>query len=168
MRSLKIVLLATVAAAAVSTATHAADAIVMTDVVPEPMYAAAGFDGPYAGLYVLGATNPGSVGIGVNLGVNFSADALLFGIEGDADWRTHGYDLQVHGKLGFMAGDNAAVYVFSGFGYNHNNGTYVPLGIGAEFGVADNMSIKASAEYDWSIAHGNDNVVGKLGVNFHF
>jgi hypothetical protein len=170
MRSLKIVLLATVAAAAFSTATQAADAIVMTDVAPAPLAAAAGLDGPYAGLFVLGRTNPGALGVGVDIGVNISSDPVLFGVEGDAYWASsNDWDLQVHGKLGVMASDAAAIYAFSGFGWNSANGSYVPLGVGAEFGVADNMTLAASAEYDWDIGGpGANAVVGKVGVNWHF
>ena len=49
------------------------------------------------------------------------------------------------------------------------NGTYVPLGVGAEFAVADSMTLAASAEYDWDIAGpGASPIVGKVGVNWHF
>ena len=169
MRSLKIVLLATVAAAALSTATKAADPIVMVD-TPAPMAAAVGLDGPYVGLFILGSTAPSTVGIGVDIGANFSSGGLLFGVEGDAAWELSGdYDLQVHGKLGVMASDNAAIYGLAGLGYNTANGTYVPIGIGAEFGVSDGMTLAASVEYDWDIAGpGASPVVGKVGVNFHF
>lgn len=173
MRSLKIVLLATVAAAAFSTATKAADPIVMVDTPMAPLAAAVGLDGPYAGLFVLGATSPGAngtFGLGVRLGANFASDGLLFGVEGNVAWESAGaWDGQVHGKIGVLASDNAAIYGFAGIGRNSLNGTYVPVGIGAEFLVTDNMSLAASAEYDWDVAGaGNDAIVGKVGVNFHF
>ncbi len=169
MRSLKIVLLATVAAAALSTATKAADPIVMVD-TPAPLAAAVGLDGPYVGLFVLGSTGPATVGLGVDIGANFSSGGLLFGVEGDAAWEIAGaWDIQAHGKLGVMASDNAAIFGLAGLGWNSANGTYVPVGIGAEFGVSDGLSLAASVEYDWNIAgNGVSPIVGKAGLNWHF
>jgi hypothetical protein len=173
MRSLKIVAIASVAAAALGTASAAmaADPIVMIDTPPPPMAAVYGLDGPYAGVFVLGsAGGPNAIGIGVDIGVNMASNGLLFGVEGDAAWESSGdWDLQVHGKLGAMLSDQAAIFVLAGLGTNTANGTYVPLGVGAEFGIADNMSLAASVEYDWDMtAPGASPVVGKLGVNFHF
>lgn len=172
MRSLKIVLLATVAAAALSTATKAADPIVMVDTPMAPMAAAVGLDGPYAGIFVLGATNPGAgtLGVGVRIGANFASDGILFGAEANAAWEAVGtWDGQVHGKIGIMAADNAAIFAFAGVGFNGASGTYIPVGLGAEFLVTDSMSLAASVEYDWDVAGpGGNAIVGKAGVNFHF
>lgn len=164
MRTLKIALLATAATAALSSATLAADLV-----IDEPSYeapvASYGIDGPYAGVYVLGKTNPNSIGAGVVLGANFVQDTFLFGIEGDlAVTNTTEILGQVVAKAGFMAGDSAAIYGLAGFGFSNANGTYIPLGIGAEFAVADNLSLKAQAEYHW----GAPAVVGKVGLNWHF
>ena len=43
------------------------------------------------------------------------------------------------------------------------------FGVGAEFMVADNLSIKAQYEYHWDTdAVGSSAHVGKIGLNWHF
>jgi opacity protein-like surface antigen len=171
MRTLKIAALASVAVATLTSATVAADPIVMVDtpVIDDVSY---GWDGPYAGVFVLGQTNPGAFGVGVNLGVNMSADALVFGVEGDAAWVSSGvgWQAQVVGRLGFLLSDDAIIYGLAGIGANGLNGAYAPLGVGAEFMIAENMSLKAQYEYHWdlSASPAQDAHVGKVGVNFHF
>ena len=171
MRTLKIAALATVAVAALTSATLAADPIVMVDtpVIDDVSF---GWDGPYAGVFVLGTTSAaGGFGIGVNVGVNMSADALVFGVEGDAAWISGGtgWSAQVVGRLGAALSDDAMLYGLAGIGADGANGAYIPVGIGAEFMIADNMSLKAQYEYHWDLgAPGASAHVGKVGVNFHF
>ena len=65
MRTIKIALLATVAGAALTTATLAADPIVVMD--PTPIvdnYVGFDWEGVYAGLYVAGQSEPATFGIG--------------------------------------------------------------------------------------------------------
>jgi opacity protein-like surface antigen len=170
MRSLKIALLATVAAAAFTSATLAADPIIMID---EPMYvqpASSSWDGPYVGLFVLGQTTDG-FGVGVNAGVNFSTDGLLFGVEGDVAYLagTNAWQGQVVGKLGAALADEAVIYGLAGIGSHSVDGAYVPVGIGAEVMVADSISLKGQYEYHWDLGGvGTSDHVGKVGLNFHF
>lgn len=167
MRTLKIALLATVATAALSSATLAADLII--DSAPMMSSAASyGLDGPYAGIYVLGETHLATFGAGVVLGANFATDGFLLGLEGDLSVTTvpHFYG-QVVGKAGFMAGDTAAIYGLAGAGWDTHAGFYIPVGVGAEFLVTDNMSVKVQGEYHWQ-GGGHDTIVGKLGLNWHF
>lgn len=170
MRTLKIAALASVALAALSTATLAADPIVMVDTPPVMDDVSYGFDGPYAGIFVLGQTNPGSLGVGLNLGVNVSSDALVFGVEGDAAWVSGGvgWQAQVVGRLGAAVSDDAMIYGLAGIGANGLNGAYVPVGVGAEFMIADNMSLKAQYEFHWDLGGGGNSHVGKVGLNWHF
>jgi outer membrane autotransporter protein len=49
-------------------------------------------------------------------------------------------------------------------GFSNAGGVYIPVGVGAEVAVADNLSLKAQYEYHW----GNGGHVGKLGLNFRF
>jgi opacity protein-like surface antigen len=169
MRTLKIALLATVAIAALSSATFAADLVIDE----EPVYAPAasyGLDGTYAGVYILGDSHSTSFGAGVVLGANFSQDAFLLGIEGDLSVTTEpNFYGQVVGKFGFNASDSAAIYGLAGVGWTSHAGGqfYVPLGIGAEFLVADGLSLKAQGEYHWTNT-GHDSIVGKVGLNWHF
>jgi opacity protein-like surface antigen len=165
MRTLKIALLATVATAALSSATLAADLVIDAAPVIDNSY---GFDweGPYAGIWVGGLTNPNVFALGADLGVNVLLDSsLLAGVEANASWESNStWSLQAHGRLGFVAGDQAVIYGLAGVGWNSGSGGYVPLGVGAEFAVADNMSLKAEYNYQW----GPNRHVGKVGVNFHF
>jgi opacity protein-like surface antigen len=172
MRTLKIAALASVAVAALTSATLAADPIVMVDTPPIIDDVSFGWDGPYAGVFVLGTTSGGGgIGVGVNLGVNMSADALVFGLEGDAAWVSGPtmWQAQVVGRLGAALSDDAIIYGLAGIGADGLNGAYVPVGIGAEFMMADNMSLKAQYEFHWDLAAPGANAhVGKVGVNFHF
>jgi opacity protein-like surface antigen len=171
MRTFKLALLATVATAALSSATLAADLIIDA---PE-MYAPAasyGLDGPYVGFYVLGDSHTTSFGGGVVLGANFAQDSFLLGVEGDLSITTvPDWYAQVIGKAGFMAGDSAAIYGLVGVGWtsDHAGRFYVPVGVGAEFAVSDNLSLKGQVEYHWTNTAGaHDTVVGKLGLNWRF
>lgn len=180
MRTLKIALLATVASAALSSATLAAD-LIIADPVIDNTYMAPGFDweGPYAGLWVSGqwdgdddGDDDNGWGFGASLGVNAMLDSnLLAGVEGNLGWVGHDWQGQVHGKLGFTA-DTLAIYGLAGVGFNGDDGGYVPVGIGAEFAVADPLTIKAEYQYQWDFDHGDDGDdgahVGKVGFNWHF
>ncbi len=165
MRTLKIALLATVATAALSSATLAADLIIeQPEVIIDNSY---GFDweGPYAGLWVGGLTNPSVFALGADLGVNVLLDqSLLAGVEGNLSWESNSsWTVQGHGRLGFVA-DQFLFYGLAGVGWNSTTGGYIPLGVGAEFAVADNLSLKAEYNYQW----GPNRHVGKVGFNFHF
>jgi opacity protein-like surface antigen len=164
MRSLKIALLATVATAALSSATFAADLIISEPVIDT---FSAGFDweGAYAGLWIGGLTNPGVFALGADLGVNVLIDSsLLAGIEGNVDWQSDStWEGQVHGRLGVVA-DSALFYGLVGVGAHSAWGVYVPVGVGVEFGVADNLSLKAEYNYQFI----TNRHVGKVGFNWHF
>ena len=169
MRTLKIALLATVATAALSSATLAADLVIDAEPVIDNSF---GFDweGPYAGLWISGQTTPGVFGLGADLGVNVLLDSsFLAGIEGDLAWLSdNSWQAQAHGKLGFVV-DQAAIYGLAGFGWNSLSNGYVPLGIGAEFAVADNLTLKAEYQFQWDLDNAAQNShVGKVGFNFHF
>jgi opacity protein-like surface antigen len=164
MRTLKSALLATVATAALSSATLAADLVIDAEPIIDNSY---GFDweGPYAGLWAGGLTNPGVFALGADLGVNIMLDSsLLAGLEGNLSWETNNtWSVQGHGRLGFVA-DQALIYGLAGVGWNSGSGGYIPLGVGAEFAVADNLTLKAEYNYQW----GPNRHVGKVGFNWHF
>jgi len=169
MRTLKLALLATAATVAFSSATFAADLIISEPAIIDN---SVGFDweGPYAGLFVSGQTTPAVYGIGANLGVNVLLDnSLLAGFEGEVAWLSNStWQGDVSGRLGFVA-DAALIYAHLGVGANSATGGYVPVGVGAEFAVADNLSIKAEYAYQWDWDNGADSShVGKIGFNWHF
>ena len=163
MRTLKIALLATVAAAALSSATLAADLVIEDEPIIDNSF---GFDweGPYAGLWVGGLTTP-AFALGADFGVNALLDSsLLAGVEGNVSWQSDStWTVQGHGRLGFVM-DPAVIYGLAGVGWNSGTGGFIPLGVGVEFAVADNLSLKAEYNYQW----GPNVHVGKVGFNFHF
>ncbi|HHY50445.1 MAG TPA: autotransporter outer membrane beta-barrel domain-containing protein [Alphaproteobacteria bacterium] len=165
MRTLKIALLATAAVAALSSATMAADLVIEPEPVIDNSFGGFDWEGPYAGLWVGGLTNPAVFALGADLGVNALIDSsLLAGVEGNISWESNStWSVQGHGRLGFLA-DPALIYGLAGVGWNSGSGAYIPLGVGAEFAVADNLSLKAEYNYQW----GPNRHVGKVGFNFHF
>jgi opacity protein-like surface antigen len=172
MRTLKLALMASVAVAALTSVAAAADPIVM---VEEPMAVPVvdnffDWNGPYAGLYVSGQTVPSVFGIGADLGVNIVMDPILFGVEGDIAWLSDStWQGQVHGRLGLIAAPELLLYGLAGWGAHSVNGSYVPVGAGAEFVLADNITLKAQYEYHWDTDTAAQSAhVGKLGFNFHF
>ena len=117
MRTLKIALLATVATAALSSATIAADLIISDPIIDNTFAPAFDWEGAYAGLWIGGLTNPGVFAIGADLGVNAMIDSsLLAGFEGNVDWQSNStWEGQVHARLGFVA-DSALFYGLVGVG----------------------------------------------------
>lgn len=169
MRTLKIALLATVATAALSSATLAADLIIADPVVDN--YAPVGdWEGPYFGAFLSGQSQPAVFGLGVALGVNVLIDdSFLAGIEGELAYLGNGsWQGQVDGRLGFVA-DPALLYAFVGVGANSVTGTYVPVGVGAEFLVTDALSLRAEYQFQWDTdSAAQDAHVGRVGLFWHF
>lgn len=171
MRTIKLALLATVAGAALTTATLAADPIVMMD--PTPIVENfTGFDweGVYGGLFVSGQSVPGTYGIGGNVGVNFLLDPVLLGVEGDITWLgDSSWEGQAVGRAGVLVTDRVLAYGLAGFGAHSVNSSYVPVGAGLEVALGDRFSIKGQYEYHWDLDNtAQSSHVGKVGFNFHF
>ena len=170
MRSLKLALLATAAIAAFSSAAAAADLIVDVPIDEPVIDNSFSFDGAYIGAFLQGQTNPATFGLGVDFGVNALMDSLLIGaeIEGVAALGPN-FSAQVTGKVGGLVSDNAIIYAYSGLGSRTPTSFYVPIGIGAEVAVADNVGIKGEVQYNWDLtAAGENSVAAKVGLNFHF
>ena len=168
MRTLKIALLATAATVAFSSATFAADLIIADPIIDNTV----GFDweGPYAGLWISGQTEPSVFALGADLGVNMLVDSnLLAGFEGEIAWLSDdSWQGEVSGRLGFVS-DAVLVYGHLGVGSNSDSGAYAPVGVGAEFGVMDNVSLRAEYTYQWDFDDSNESAhVGKIGFNWHF
>ena len=170
MRSLKLALLATAAVAALSSAAAAADLIVDVPIEEPVIDNSFSFDGAYIGAFLQGQTNPTTFGLGVDFGVNALMDNLLIGaeVEGVASLGP-AFSGQFTGKVGGLVSDNAIIYVYSGLGSRTVTSWYVPLGIGAEVAVADNVGIKGEVQYNWDLTSAAHNsVAAKVGLNFHF
>jgi opacity protein-like surface antigen len=170
MRSLKLALLTTVALAAFASAAAAADLIVDVP-MEEPIIdnSFSSFDGAYIGAFIQGQTAPAAFGIGGNFGVNALMDNLLIGGELSGYVGT-GITASVQGtvKLGGLISDDAIIYGYTGLGSAHPTSYYVPVGIGAEVAVAENVSVKGELQYNFDLTGDPGNVVGKVGLNFHF
>jgi opacity protein-like surface antigen len=170
MRSLKLALLATAAVAALSSAAAAADLIVDVPIDEPVIDNSFSFDGAYIGAFIQGQTPPTAFGIGVNLGVNMLMDNILLGAEiSGAVLTGPNWDGQLTGKVGGLVADNAIIYIYSGAGSKTFTSWYVPIGIGAEVAVADNVGIKAEIQYNWDLTTPAQNsAAAKVGLNFHF
>lgn len=170
MRSLKIALFAAAATAALSTAALAADLIM--DVPDQPMVVDNSFtwDGAYFGAFVTGQSVPSTLGLGVVVGANGTTDSLLFGAELEANWLSDSsWTAQIDGRLGVFVADSAVLYGFGGIGTHSVNGTFVPVGAGIEFALADNLSLKTEYQFNWDLSSAaQDSHVVKAGLNWHF
>jgi outer membrane autotransporter protein len=171
MRTLKLALLATAAVAGVSSAASAADLIVDTAPAPAVVdnYSSVDWSGPYAGLFISGQTDS-IYGLGANLGVNtLINNNLLAGVEGSVQWLNNDtWQGQVNGKLGFAA-DSFAFYGLVGIGSNSETEAYAPLGVGAEFKLTDDFSLKAEYQHQFDLDDGNqDSDAVRVGFNWHF
>ena len=169
MRSLKLALLATAATAVLSSAAFAADLIVDTPAAPV-VDNSFNWDGAYIGALIQGQTAPNAFAIGADLGVNTTMSGLLLGGEIEA---TVGIpataSVQITGKVGGVLSDSAILYAYSGIGARHPTGPYVPLGVGAEFAVADNLGLKIEGQYNFDLSAAAQNSVAvKAGLNWHF
>ena len=171
MRKFTLALIATVAAASLTSAASAADLLI--DQTPTPIvdnsYSGFDWNGAYAGISLSGQT--GSIyGLGADLGVNALIDNnLLVGAEGNVTWlNDDSWQGQVHGKLGFASG-NFAFYGLLGVGYNTETEAYAPIGVGAELALTDSMSLKAEYQYQYDFNDSSEDAhVAKVGLNWHF
>ena len=170
MRSLKLALLATAATAVLSSTAFAADLIVDTPVMEPVVDNSFSFDGAYFGLYAQGQSGPTAFGLGADFGVNALMDNLLLGAEISGTVSTGlNFDGQLTGKVGTLISDSAIVYVYSGAGSKTPTSWYVPVGVGAEFAVADNVGLKVEGQYNFDLTSSAQNSAAvKVGLNWHF
>ena len=129
-----------------------------------------GWNGGYIGAFIAGQTAPNAFGLGVDFGVNALTNGLLIGGELSGTWYTNNnVDGQLTGKLGAALGDSAIFYVYSGAGSRSGSSWYAPLGVGAEFKLADNLGLKTEAQYNFDLDNSAENSAAvKVGLNWHF
>ena len=171
MRTLKLALIAAAATAAISSTAFAADLIVDTPITtPAVVDNSFNWDGAYIGLFAAGQTAPAAYGIGADLGVNALMGGLLIGGELEVVALT-GPHFSTQGtvKLGTSINDSAILYAYSGVGTRTVSSWYVPVGIGAEFKVADNLGLKTEAQCRRRRpCRPAPSVAVKVGLNWHF
>lgn len=172
MRSLKLALLATAATAVLSSAAFAADLIVDTPPSAPVVDNTTSFnwDGPYIGALLQGQLAPSAFGIGADLGVNALMDNIVIGgeIEGVVGLPASA-SAQITGHVGGLISDSALLYAFSGIGTRTPSSFYVPVGVGVEFAVADNVGLKVEGQYNFDLTSTAENSAAvKVGLNWHF
>jgi opacity protein-like surface antigen len=150
-------------------------AVLAADLLQEPPPAPVvdnsfNWDGAYLGAFIQGQTAPDAFGLGVDLGVNSLMSGLLIGGEVEGVWMTNNQASgQFTGKLGAALSDSAIIYAYTGAGSRTTTSWYVPVGIGAEFKVADNVGLKTEAQYNFDLTNSSENSAAlKVGLNFHF
>ncbi len=174
--------LATAAVAMTGSAAMAADLYIPETPAPIVESAGFGFEGLYAGVQLGGYfadAMDNQLVLGGVVGYNFTADPLLFGIElqGNYYFETDTYpepaaELLALGKIGFVATENFAIYATGGVGYvweeNLDYSVYA-LGVGAEFKVTDDMSIRGDVlGLAYNDADEFDGARATVGVLWHF
>ncbi|HWA18152.1 MAG TPA: hypothetical protein VG757_04090 [Devosia sp.] len=114
------------------------------------------------GAYAFGFIDP-ATGEGISLGVNMTSDNILYGVTVTAGTFQGG---QLDGqfisqgvvRLGVLATDNVVLYGLAGLGWEtYHDAYYIPTGLGVEFGVTDNISLRLQyqanyvpPENDWA------------------
>ncbi len=172
MRALTLALVTSAAVAGATSAASAADLIINPAPAPVAVIenmSAVDWSGPYAGLFVSGQTDS-VFGLGADLGVNvLMGGGLLAGVEGNVAWlNDDSWQGQVHGKLG-IASDSFAFYGLAGVGANSETDAFAPLGLGAEFMLSDNLSLKGEYQYQWDFDDSSESAhVARIGLNWHF
>ena len=148
--------LALAAAALVVTGSAAMAADLYVPETAAPIVEATGtsFEGFYAGAQLGGyfQEDASQVLIGGVIGYNFATDPIFAGVElqgnyyFEGDFNAAGEVLAL-GKLGFLASDAFAIYAAGGVGYVWEDGgddySEFALGVGAEYKVTDDMSVRA-------------------------
>ena len=172
--------LAAVALAVTGSAAMAADLYVPETAAPIIESTGTGFEGFYAGAQLGGyfAEDASQAFIGGVIGYNFATDPIFAGVELQGNYYFEGDfaaagEVLALGKLGFLASDAFAIYAIGGVGYvweDSDDYSEFALGVGAEFKVTDDMSVRGDIlgiGYD----DGGDTFDGAratVGVLWHF
>lgn len=139
----------------------------------------AGFNwnGFYAGVYGVAqnsAAGGGQFGLGIDAGVDARFEFILVGAEVAYQGLTGGAGatsyIQALGKVGLAATDDVILYAAGGLGTDLGmpDESDVLLGVGAEFAVADNLSIDARYLHAIPLTGANPKDQVTVGANFHF
>lgn len=161
MNRFRLFVLALLVAAGTPALARAADIYVPP---PIPVAEPTGFDwnGFYAGVGIgyegwSGAGTSDTLLLGGELGFNTTFDRLLLGFEasaapyylideGEVAWR-----VGVDARFGVLATDSVLLYASAGVEYDSLYQTYGTVGLGAEFGLTDSVSVDLGYDYVWDV-----------------
>jgi outer membrane immunogenic protein len=166
--NIKAFALAGLAAVALTGGASAADLIIDDEMMEmaAPDSGSYDWDGFYAGVAAgIWSGNSEYFYVGGLLGVNFVKDMLLFGVEGSIELYDDG-DVggDVIGRVG-AALDNVVLSAHGGVGIRDGD-PYGIIGVGAEFGLTESVSIAGTVEY--IAGDGYDAMRGEASLRFHF
>jgi len=167
---LKKLALAAITVGCMGTGAMAADLVVETPTAPPVIDNSFTWDGAYIGAFLQGQTAPAAFGLGVDFGVNALMSNFVIGGELELVAATGpNFSAQATAKIGGLISDSALLYAYTGLGSRTPSSFYVPAGVGVEFAVADNMGIKAEAQYNFDLTSTAENSAAiKVGLNWHF
>lgn len=163
--------LASVAALGIASSALAADL--------DPIEMATDFDwsGPYANVSVVGVIDAFNVippmgGVSGTVGIGGTVGQFYFGVEGNAALvGTPGFivgALSTDLRVGVAVTESALIYTLGGVGELITTGgmlPYVFAGLGAEYAIGDDMTLRAQYQMDASVTLSH---VGKVGVSWYF
>lgn len=144
-----------------------------------PMYDSPKFDwnGFYAGVYGTGTLTPThglEYGYGVDVGFTHAFEYVLIG--GEVAFHPLGNDtigttyLQAIGRGGVIVGDHLLAYAAAGYGSDLGaaNGPNVLAGGGLEYGVTEDVSLRAQYLHGFAVSGSAPIEQFTLGAQFHF
>ena len=177
MNKLAFGIAASVVALVAATGVQAADPILIDDVAIS--MATSNWDGPYAGIGVIAETaaagTPAETIIGAQgiLGYNLTSNGFLFGGEiyvSPFSSSTTGFGVVAGGQVraGLLASDALLLYLAAGGEVTMGGGVFGTVGGGAEFWVADDLSL--DLEYKFIIDTASTDRYHHVGLsaNWHF
>jgi len=177
MKTLKSLALAAAATAALTGAASATDLMMSETPAMTPAMAADGFDwqGFYDGIYGGGFDlTGGAFGIvGGWIGYNFMlGDRWVAGVEADGLYYLNGsggWEVFANARLGYLVTDDVLLYKIAGIGRYSGGDILYQLGVGAEFAVTDNVTVRAQVAGHQAIGapFSTGYVVGTLGAALH-
>lgn len=161
------------AALAVSLATAASAADLLTPVDPiyeSPLF---NFEGLYIGGTAGGALSSGTPygTLGIVVGANFAVtDGIIAGVEfqGDTYWSGGftAYDALALGRIGGFVSDNTMIYADLGAGVLAGTPVYA-LGGGVEMAVSDQLSVRGDLQGLGAFGGGPTTAKATVGLLFH-
>ncbi|MEO6179378.1 MAG: porin family protein [Devosia sp.] len=135
------------------------------------------WNGFYAGVYGVTQSSPvGGLqyGLGLDLGVNAQFEFVLVGAEIAYHGLTGGAGstayVQTIGKAGVAIAGDLVIYGAGGFGIalGAPAETDALIGAGAEFAIAENLSLKGQYLHGFALTGANPKDQVTVGANFHF
>lgn len=124
--------------------------------------------------YVFSDSFSSSTGVGFSVGGNMTDGNFLYGgtatvgalFGGQADGE---YNAQGVVRAGYLISDNVLLYGLAGLGWEtENDAWYIPTGVGAEFGFADNLSLRLQYQANYITAQDVWSGSVSAGLSWYF